>query len=226
LPKRHFRVDPPADATQEQLRAWNDLNRQLTELTDALYNIQVESGGTFKFVEDGTVWDDLRVPLTTAKLAGGTNPDYSTFTTGSLYAYLFDAAALQEITFTVQMPHSYKLGTDIYPHLHWTPVNANTGTVSWALEYSWADIGSQFRAPSTIHVRDAANLKTYGHQYADFGPISPPREAGNKVSSILVCRVYRYASDTLDTYASDAALLEIDFHFEIDTIGSREEKSK
>ena len=127
MPKRHYRVEPPTDVTPAQRRAWDDLNVQLTLLTEALHNIRVEPGGTFEFVEDGTVWDDLRVPLTTAKLAGGTNPDYSTFTTGALYAYLFDAAALQEITFTVQLPHSYKLGSDLHPHLHWTPVDATTG---------------------------------------------------------------------------------------------------
>ena len=226
MPKRHFRVEPPTDAAPDELRAWNDLNRQLAEITEAFYNIRVESGGTFEFVADGTVWDDLRVPLTSVKLAGVKDPDYSTFTTGGLYSYLFAAATAEEVNFVCQMPHSYKLGSDIYPHIHWTPVDATTGYVMWALEYSWADINTKFPAPTTIYVRDEANLLAYKHQYADFGPISPPKEAGNKVSSILVCRLYRDATVTLDTYAADAALLEIDFHFEIDAVGSKEEKSK
>ncbi len=71
-----------------------------------------------------------------------------------------------------------------------------------------------------------AGQVTYGHQMASFDTISPPREAAENVSSILVCRLYRYASDTLDTYAGLAALLEFDLHYEIDTIGSKTETSK
>ena len=43
------------------------------------------------------------------------------------------------------------------------------------------------------------------------------------LSSMLVCRLYRSASDS---YGGDAGLLEIDFHYEIDSDGSRQEYTK
>jgi hypothetical protein len=42
------------------------------------------------------------------------------------------------------------------------------------------------------------------------------------ISSMLVCRIFRNATDaTDDTYDDDAGLLEIDFHYEADMVGSR-----
>ncbi len=49
--------------------------------------------------------------------------------------------------------------------------------------------------------------------------------ASSDVSIMLMCRIYRDVSDG-DDYADDAFLLEIDFHYEIDTVGSRAEATK
>jgi hypothetical protein len=45
---------------------------------------------------------------------------------------------------------------------------------------------------------------------------------------MLVCRLFRDAAGVggTDDYDDDAGLLEIDFHYEIDTIGSRTETAK
>jgi len=49
---------------------------------------------------------------------------------------------------------------------------------------------------------------------------------GKKVSSILICRLWRYSSDADDTYNEDAGALFVDFHIQIDGFGSREEYKK
>jgi hypothetical protein len=116
LPKRHFRVEPPTDATDEQRRAWDDLNRQLTELTDALYHVRIESGGSFEFADPHHVYEDLRVPLEGVGVAGVADPGYDPFVaatasgTSGTYAYAFAAAAKESLFFSVQMPHNYKEG--------------------------------------------------------------------------------------------------------------------
>jgi hypothetical protein len=46
------------------------------------------------------------------------------------------------------------------------------------------------------------------------------------VSSMIVCRLYRNATDAADTYDTAAALLEFDFHYPIDAIGSTSELIK
>jgi hypothetical protein len=53
---------------------------------------------------------------------------------------------------------------------------------------------------------------------------------GKGISSMLACRIFR-GSDAQDTWVGTASgslplLLEVDFHYEIDTVGSRSSSSK
>jgi hypothetical protein len=51
---------------------------------------------------------------------------------------------------------------------------------------------------------------------------------GKAFNSMLLCRVFRDATGTrgTDDYTSDAGLLEIDFHYQLDSLGSNEEYTK
>jgi len=216
MPKRHFRVEPPTDATDDQRRAWDDLNRQLAEVTDALTSVRIDTGDTLEFLGDGTVDHDLRVPLSAIRVGGSAAPELGTFL-GNTLAYLFDDSSGEFVYFAAQLPHDYKEGSDMEPHVHWAPTDATTGTVTWAFEYTWANNWDVFPAPSTIYTRQTTKEKSHMMHKAEFADIDG---SGKKISSMLVCRLYRYASDTLDTYAADAALLEFDFHYTADTIGS------
>ena len=143
----------------------------------------------------------------------------------------FDPTNAEEVYFTAQLPHSYKEGSDIEAHVHWTPASSTTGSVNWALNYSWASIGGAFTAESTISGNTSTPLPTNstniggGHYMTNLGTISGTTQG---ISSMLVCRLFRDSSGRLDTddYSDDAGLLEIDFHFERDSIGSREEYTK
>lgn len=180
-----------------------------------------EDDGTLRMEGDAKVWDDLRIPgLSVAK--GASAPDLiSWLGAGGLMVNGFDGNATSEqVFFTCQLPHSYKQGSDIEPHVHWGPVNANAGNVKWFLEYSWANIDGTFPAITTISIVDAASGTAWDHQVAPFSTITG---TGKMISSMLVCRLYRNPGDGDDTYGSDAGFLEFDFHFEKDTIGSRQE---
>jgi len=54
-------------------------------------------------------------------------------------------------------------------------------------------------------------------------PLGSIPGAEKTLSSMLVCRLYRSASDS---YGGDTGLLEIDFHYQIDSDGSRLEYFK
>jgi hypothetical protein len=179
---------------------------------------EFETDGTLVFNGDATVWEDLRIPGTSTQL-GASAPDLGAFLgSGNILVPRFDGnATTEQVFFTAQLPHSYKEGTNITPHIHWTPTDTNSGNVHWQLEYSWANIGSAFSAPTTITVTDAASGTAWDHQVAGFSAISG---TGKTISSMLSCRLFRDPTDAADTYAYDAAFLEIDFHFEGDTVGS------
>jgi hypothetical protein len=171
-------------------------------------------------------WEDLRTPANTISLRGvGADPDWDAFLgAGDIKCLRFDGAgALEEVQITLQLPHSYSQGTDLYPHVHWVPVDANAGNVRWSLEYSWANIDAVHGASTTIHVIDAAAGTAWTHQKAYFAAITG---TGKEISSMFMARLYRDSGHGDDTYASDAALLEFDIHYQLNALGSENETTK
>lgn len=170
-----------------------------------------------------TAWEDLRVPLSTASILGlAGDADYDVFL-GATRAYTFQTAADENVYFSVQLPHSYKHGTNLRPHVHWAPSDANAGDVTWCLEYTLAELEGTFPGTTTICVTDATETTAHKHQIASFAEIDG--SAIDSVSAMINCRLYRDV-DNGDDYGSDAFALEIDFHYEVDSFGSRTEFTK
>jgi hypothetical protein len=131
--------------------------------------------------------------------------------------------------FVVQIPHDYAEGTVIFPHIHWVPSEngASGPTVPrWGLQYTWANIRETFPAYSTIYgttaVPDEVLVKDR-HYLTPLGPISG---TGKTLSSMLVCRIFRDGDNAADNFAGLAGALEIDFHYQRNTLGSRSEYEK
>lgn len=194
----------------------------------AASDLNVECG-TQKTIELQTVvWDDLRVAVASAARLGLTDPDWvkvldNGATSVGVYALGFADNRDEEVFFTVQIPHTYKQGTDIYPHVHWLPMSTGTGVVEWQLEYTWTNINGTFGNTTEISCTDSGDGTAYKHQIASFSSISG---TGKNISSMLLCRLHRDGGNGSDTYVGDAVLLEIDFHYQINTMGSRQELSK
>ena len=189
---------------------------------------EVEQDGTIEFIGDAVVWEDLRFPATQTTVGGTKDPDFVQFQddgAGSqgVFTYAFSPTVEEELYFVAQMPHAWKIGTDLHPHVHWTPTNTNVGSVSWGMEYTWQSINGTFGNTTIISTSDPADGTAYKHQLTSLPTISAAGITG--VSSILVCRIFRDATASLgqDDYDTDADLLEIDFHFQKDTVGSRQE---
>ena len=168
-----------------------------------------------------TQWDDLRVPVN-ALAPGATPADPIIYGPGGAVRIRgFDGAQTTEsMDFTAQLPHSWMEGGAIHPHVHWCPTTNNLGTVIWRLDLIWQNIG---QAIPLVLLRDtgpvAASGVAWEHLVAAF-PILGPGSA-KTISSMLMCRIWR--DPTTDTYPDDAGLLEVDFHFEQDSVGSRTE---
>jgi hypothetical protein len=177
-----------------------------------------------------TVWDDLRIIPGSFNFPGSAYPtlqDWQPGGSGTTFkVYCFDQSDVAY--FTVQMPHSYKLGTDIYAHVHWTPrdrgTTEGTATVNWELNYSWANIEGVFGASANVDMTDACQSTNHEHLMSPSVSITGTDKG---ISSMLVCQIARGTDDTWEgTGANGPALLEIDFHYEIDTIGSDFESEK
>jgi len=190
--------------------------------------------GTEKTLELAeAVWDDLLISTGLFNFAGVTDPtwrDWQPTGSGTTFKILkFNKN--DEVFFSCQLPHTYKEGTDIRPHVHWTPCDQGTAEsgsyVGWKLDYSWANInGDPFPVSGTITMTDACTGTDDYHEVG--GSESPYIDGtGKTVSSMLICRLYREdtgADDTWSGTGADApAMLQFDFHHEIDTQGSRQE---
>ena len=189
----------------------------LGKYTDGNY-VQLSDVGLY-LIGTATMWDDIRVAAQSVR-PGASSPTWSTFK-DSVKTWHFSKVTDQEVEFSVQLPHAWKEGSDIEPHVHWCPIDTDTGNVTWALEYTWANIDGTFGATTAISISDDADGTAYKHQIADFAAISG---SGKTMSSMLVCRLYRDVSE--DDYDNSAAFLEFDFHYQINSLGSKEEYVK
>ncbi|MDD4554202.1 MAG: hypothetical protein PHP04_08385 [Bacteroidales bacterium] len=207
-------------------------------------NADVQNGMSFQ--DDGspilngtaTQWNDLVIsPL--AGFSGSTNPPTFADFMGNLKIAQFEdkSSNEQQIFFSIQMPHNWKEGTSIYPHVHWTPLSSVAGAVKWNLEYNWQNYVAAgpvaYTSPVTIEIvsSSVASGDLDKHLITAFSAIttSTPttnNASGKKISSILMCRLYRNSSHASDTYGGNAGLLSFDLHYEVDSFGSRSEYTK
>lgn len=204
-------------------------------------NLVVESDGSLRMDGNATVWTDIMVyPDATTK--GSSNPPLlggasaTAFkknaggTSQGVFLWMFSATTEQELYFTVQIPHEYKVGSTLYPHIHWTTTTGTpSGTnVVWGLEYSVIAIGGNFPNTTTLTANSVISLigtlsGTGQHIITSLGSISGTNLG---ISTMLICRIYRATADSNDTFGNETGLLGFDIHYEKDTNGSRQEYIK
>lgn len=228
-----FRVESDTEANMLYLDANGDTDGALY-LGGSTNGIKINKGGELTMLGTATVWDDLRVTPAGFDRAGIADPALVSYTpTGSSIAtYLYEWQLNDIAYFTVQLPHSYKQGSDIKVHVHWTPGlrgNEESGnTVGWKIDYAWANINGAFGAMSTADLSDACDGTDDKHQMTPEVTITG---TSKNISSMLICNIKRTDTGTDDTWVGTASgelpmILEIDFHFEMDTVGSKESSSK
>lgn len=183
--------------------------------------LNIATDGTVTLVGSATTWEDLRVPLSAIKTGAANAPDFAKVrdngggSTG-VYAYLFDAGTREDVFFACQMPHEWEEGSDLFFHFHWMPTTTGAGTVVWGIEYTWANIDAVMGNTTVAVTGDAAAGVAWTHQMSNQITVTG---AGKTSGSMLLCRAYRDAASPGDTYAADAALLEVDFHYAVNSFG-------
>ena len=174
-------------------------------------------------------WDDLRFPVQALKINDARPPVWSDIITpGQTLAFEDKAIALQEeqVSFIVQLPHSWAEGTQLYFHIHYAYPSSIPDTRStWTLEYDWQNEDGLFGLGTTT-------ITTYT-EYSDADVLKSQRVyfpaidgTGKTLSSIIVCSLTRHSSDASDNYTDNVNLLEVDVHYQINTFGSHTQESK
>ncbi len=185
--------------------------------------LSIELDGTIEFNGAATVWEDENVGDVLLG-RGASAPDLVQVNSGTIYLPGFDGVNTTEQLFaSIEIPHSYKQGSNLIFHVHWAPVNADVGNVLWQLTYSITEDGDAQSAETTIEIQQAAPGVAWEQNRADFPAING---AALLIENQIDFRFFRDPSDDDDTYGSDAVVKTVGFHYEKDTVGSRQITTK
>ena len=153
-----------------------------------------------------------RVDPTTSK------PDFDYTNVGLLFPQNIPTEA---IYITVQLPHSWKEGTTIFPHVH-VRQSANQQAV-FKVDYLWYNTGDTIPT-----VWETYTMNEYAIPYVSGSIAQIVKGAngivatGKEISSILKIKLYR--DDNV--YVGDMLSDQFDIHIEIDAFGSRTQYEK
>jgi hypothetical protein len=201
-----------------------DFNIKTDEVAPGDLNIVCGAAKTLAL--ETPVWDDLRTPISVAKAIPGKEPAAVAYKGGIVYE--FEDGRDEGCAFNVQLPHDYKEGSDIEFHIHMLIRTSGAGigaeNVKWDFTHSWSNIGdaqpTETAVPATIDVQNDTEDTHYLKEIA-----ATITGTGKTISSMLICSLTRDVS-VANNYTDDVLVMEVDFHYQIDTMGSRQEDAK
>ncbi len=179
------------------------------------------SSGVIKFNGNARVWKDM-IASGMALRDGGTPPTAAVFT-GGILANRFDAGASQSVHGAFELQHDYKEGTALDVHIHWTPTTTNAGNIVWGIEYSLANVDGTFGV-AVIHLNAPAAAPGVVRKHTLTEVVSIPG-TGLLIGTVIAFRIFRQNGGT-DTFTGNAFLHSVGMHYEVDTVGSRQELIK
>ena len=161
-------------------------------------------------------WRDLRAPLIPVAGAGVNDPTLSFFgPSGTVMQYKF--AVDDEVFMSYHIDHDIKVGSTIYPHVHWASSGTSTATVKWEMEYTIANRTGEpaFPAPTTLDIEIAANSTAWAHQVTEHatGFTAPEIDA---LILVHLTRVTNGGTENTD----DIFGLFVDMHYETQGYGT------
>jgi hypothetical protein len=192
-----------------------DLDVQLATVPGS-FNKAIVADREGKIVAD-TYWIDYLVPLVSTRVGSNSKPDFDFTNVG----YLFPQNDATEILYMVlQMPHGYKEGSTIYPHVHYRRTAAAKPV--FKIDYAWFNIGEAQPAFATyVMDQDAIEYESGSIQQIAKGA-SGITGTGEKISSLMLVKLYR--DDNVVT--GDVLAWQFDVHIECDSYGSELEYIK
>ncbi len=182
------------------------------KLTLAMNNIRISP----------TVYDDWRWSGTPVNPPGGATPaTLAQIGATGAYAYFFDNGDVMCFP-DQQIPHNYKEGTAIVPHIHWVPSTTATYTGTWTLVIvDWVSVATGTAKSATTTVTAAFNSAMTADQVQSIDFSANLSGTGRKISS---CATFTLSLAL--TAGTSCYLLGLDGHYEVDSLGSTQITAK
>lgn len=173
------------------------------------------------------LWDDLTFAASGVNLPGAPADATRDQTTGLLS---FAGTLDNVIAGSAQMPHAWKTGSIIRPHIHLRfPTAASGKNTRWKFEYDVANINGTFTHDygtyTTLATITVANPNSARKSVvASFGDLDM---TGFGISACIAWRISRLAnSDAVDDDTNAVILTDFDIHYQRDSLGSQAEFTK
>lgn len=182
--------------------------------------LSVADDGTLRLHGAATAWDDLLVELRESVTGQTLKPDWDATHLGLLFPRL---STTEFVTFNFQMPHRWKEGSAVYPHVHF--LQDQNLTPTFKIDYRWVNIGAavpDFTTGHTLGTIVGTETWTTGLLHRIVHNATGISGTGKTFGSLLQVKLYR--DD--DTYVGDCIAVSFGLHFEIDSFGTSSEYAK
>lgn len=187
---------------------------------------KTETNGDLTFQNKGqdiAGWDDLRFPASGINPTGAADAPAIDIVEANFPGSLLFSGTIDNIVgISAQMPHAWKIGTVIRPHIHWSMPTGTADAVTWELYYrKCGNVGETAGAwvgPIAGTLAAGSPEVTNQHCLTHFGDIAM---VGSLESAMLSFRLYRRGST--DAASGQARLLEFDIHYQRNKHGTTAE---
>ena len=183
---------------------------------------QFEADGTLEFNGTATVWNDENMGAITLNPIPARVPDVVQMVDNvganmGIYTYGFNVD--EGVSGFIEIPHTYKEGSDFTFHVHWYGIAAPTGTdkVKWELTYSIVNYDDTMPAPTIITIE-----ADYDTQYEEIITSFAAIDGTGIGIGEQFCFSLERIDASADEYGGDSLVQTVGIHFEEDTVGSRQ----
>jgi hypothetical protein len=142
---------------------------------------------------------------------------------GNIPLRRFIPGEMREAFAEFHVPHTWKPGTMMYPHVHFTVLSAAAGTVRWGFEYAFARTQRSsgfFRYPETTETIFIEQVVPANSERIHFVCEAPENEGipgtDLEVDGMFIVRLFRDGGHANDTFNADVFGITVDLHTEID----------
>lgn len=177
-----------------------------------------EADGTLEFNGDATVWKDIKFPMAPPKTTGAGNPTLTTYN-GNMRGYSFAVGDAHDFD-PQEIDHDAKIGSTATWHVHFLS-RANDGTdrtVKYEIEYAVEPASGALASPTVVsaELTITAGTAVNTPQRLNITTFTIPN-----IAKLAYARIKRIASSGTEP-SVDPILSALHFHYELDTVGSRQ----
>ena len=163
------------------------------------------------------------IGVVVVKTSGTDRPTIQTMSAipgaAGMTGYSWSATVLQQEQVDFHVGHDIKLGSVLYPHVHFRPLTNAAGVVRWGFEYSVSKGHGQtagFPATTTVYVNFNVPANSLGtHFVAEVATADAIPSTNIEPDSVIHMRVFRDAANAADTYTGAVWCWQADLHYQV-----------